>query len=85
MKTVTMSTTVCPGCRAVINRATSEAGVTPEPGDITVCAYCARILAFTPALTLRLATAADLENLTPAARQLLTRYHLALGSGARSN
>ena len=74
LKTVRMRPATCPYCRATITAASSAAGATPTPGDVTVCLYCGRVLAFTDALALRVATPADLGALDDEARATLGRY-----------
>lgn len=58
-------TVQCPECHAQLD-AESPDGVTrgPQPQDFTICCYCAVVLVFTAAMTLRSVTKADVEHLT---------------------
>lgn len=51
----------CPHCGALINRASEAYGdiARPEPGDFSVCLYCARVCVFESGLLLRQPTAAE--------------------------
>jgi hypothetical protein len=46
IKTTKTGKDYCPGCNALIDHATSFDNNTPNPGDITICFYCAEILYF---------------------------------------
>lgn len=54
----------CPSCSKTLNACTNTSGSSePEPGDFTLCLYCAAICCFTESLSLRLATPTDLREL----------------------
>lgn len=62
-----LPTSECPACGYRINDATPmEPGNVPKPGDLSACLRCAAPLAFTPELTVRLITTAEVAAL-PAA------------------
>jgi predicted Zn-ribbon and HTH transcriptional regulator len=53
----------CPACGNKINAASSPFGdASPEPGDITICAYCRKVLTFGEAMDLRLATDDEIKE-----------------------
>jgi hypothetical protein len=60
----------CPRCKAEITRVCGVFGNTPEPGDLTICANCGALLAFTADLTPRAANDDELEKLPEEARTL---------------
>jgi hypothetical protein len=51
----------CPGCQTILDGFTSvsENSPSPEPGSLTMCVYCRRLLIFTEGLALRFATGAE--------------------------
>lgn len=55
----------CPACGAELNGASRVAGtgIKPEPGSLSICAYCHVGLAFSDDMTLRRATAAELDDI----------------------
>ena len=61
----------CPACGERINAASSPFGdVSPEPGDITICACCRIILAFGEAMDLRLATDDEIKEVEEQLNQI---------------
>lgn len=60
----------CPACQSLLTGATNAKGndTTPEPGDLSVCAYCMIALTFNTDLTLRLLRAEEIDALPPDAR-----------------
>lgn len=68
----------CPLCTTVLDGATGislDGPERPQPkaGDVTVCAYCSAVLAFTVD-GLRQATAADLTQVDPELLRILFAY-----------
>ena len=59
----------CPQCNEVINAADSPEGEKPQPGDVCVCAYCAHLCAYGPALELLTLDEGRLDLLTPEQRR----------------
>src|SRR4051812_16227606 len=53
----------CPNCGHVLDAATSESALPPEPGDITVCVGCSTILVFEDGMKLALPSPALLDEL----------------------
>lgn len=55
----------CPNCGVLLDAADSipEEGQTPEPGNVTICSECSRVLVFTEEMQFRYAMPADLEAL----------------------
>jgi hypothetical protein len=63
MKDYHISTTPCPHCGHPIDGAAAVASErAPEPGDVTICIYCADILEFDEHMVLR---RCDIEKLEP--------------------
>jgi hypothetical protein len=66
----------CPSCAAILNGVT-PAGMygplrkLPNPGDFTVCCYCAAILRFAPDLALENVSAEEMARFEPEERELL--------------
>lgn len=48
--------TRCPGCKKKLDAAASLRGYVPEPGAISICAYCGAVAVFTEQLAKRAAT-----------------------------
>lgn len=64
----------CPSCEMALDAATDAYGeATPEPGDLTVCIYCAAILVFTDTMGLRLPTDEEFAALPQETRQSVER------------
>jgi hypothetical protein len=87
---VTLTTTpvpaqTCPHCRQDLRAATSTAGATPSPDDLTICLYCATVLVFTPTMGLRRLTREDLDAMTPAYKAALWRERLVVQLWQRRN
>lgn len=81
MESVKVQDGACPSCRAILGAVTGPGDgptPTPTPGDLTVCAYCATILAFEIAGALRAATEADVAELTVAQRTQLSHIQQAI-------
>jgi hypothetical protein len=58
----------CPACGNKLNDSSHPSGdCSPGPGDITICAFCRKILAFGDAMDLRLATD---DEITEVGREL---------------
>lgn len=58
-------TTWCPYCGTSLDGAMNVDGPNaPDPGDVTVCLYCAGLAVFTDNLGLRFPTDAELERWT---------------------
>ncbi len=65
----------CPNCGDALNCAQEADALPsrpPQPGDITICAYCAAVLIFTDT-ALRLASVDDLADLPTEMQQLVAR------------
>lgn len=43
----------CPCCNEVLDQTSSPDGAVPEPGDITLCGYCAVMLIFEADMAMR--------------------------------
>ena len=57
----------CPACEHMLTGYTGEDhDELPSPGNSSVCTFCAAAVVFNSDLTLRLATVADVDNLSPA-------------------
>jgi len=66
----------CPSCGERLDAAVGayvkgEEPAPPGPGDLTMCAYCHAILAFTATLDFRAATDEEIAHLDPALRAWL--------------
>jgi hypothetical protein len=71
-----MTAPACPSCGEKLDAALGayvegEKPKPPGPGDLTMCAYCHAILAFTDDLRFRAATAEEIADLDPALRAWL--------------
>ena len=52
-RTTRMKPQFCPACFAILSATSAfDADVSPEPGDFTVCAYCAAVLKFDESMML---------------------------------
>lgn len=63
----------CPRCRVTLRSATginAAKPARPTPGDLTLCDQCVTWLVFGPRLTLRLASAAEIDRLSADSRAL---------------
>ena len=57
----------CPACLKTLDGVTDPfSGKTPQPGDISICAYCALRLVFNTDLTVRALSADEIEALPKA-------------------
>lgn len=66
----------CPVCNALLNMATSVTGnVAPEPGDFSVCVFCAAILRFEEGLKYVEAKTEDLSLLDEESKAVLLKAH----------
>ena len=66
-KTHRMPATVCPECDAKLDAAAGyNDDARPEPGDVTVCAWCTAILCFNQDLTLRATSIAERSEMRDA-------------------
>jgi hypothetical protein len=63
----------CPCCLKVLDGATGPAGERPKAGDLTVCAYCTAVLAYTEGLGLRIFTEAERAALSPEEKETIAR------------
>lgn len=61
----------CPSCAAALDAVTGLG--TPEPGALTICAYCRVFLVFAEDLSQRVLTNEAWMNLAPDLRALLTK------------
>lgn len=73
----------CPNCQHRLDTITAVDGLdealVPQPGDLTICLYCATPLTFTEAGSLRHLTLVDWQEIDLEDRQSLLRaYRLAL-------
>jgi hypothetical protein len=75
----------CPGCQSKLDDATCSdgSGATPQPGDLTVCAYCAMCLTFTEDLGVRVLGVQEVEALEPDERQALERAQVLVRAALR--
>lgn len=65
----------CPACMKQLDGATDLLGSRrPQPGDLSICAYCLVWLRFNDDLTLCLLTPRDIESLDDDTKQLLSQY-----------
>lgn len=66
--------TPCPGCRKVVNRATSvPEKVEPHPGDFSICFYCGEVLIFREIGSVERPTAAEFDAMPLLAKSFLDR------------
>lgn len=64
----------CPTCKESLQACSSEEGLIPMPGDITLCGYCGEILKFAPDMELFKLPDVIFDNLAEADKQKLLFY-----------
>ena len=65
----------CPVCLNPLDCATETPGPkgAPEPGDLSLCLFCAALLVYDPDMSLRKITMAEWNALTPQGREYVSR------------
>ncbi len=72
---------LCPGCGNANDGATGIIGMgSPEPGDVTVCAYCGMVLVFTDTLRTRILSNEEWAGLPDAQKLAITAARKAVAS-----
>lgn len=70
MKSSRTKESICPGCGAKLDAATSTDGdYDPKPGSVSICAYCGSIAIFEDDMSLRPLTQEEIDELPDDARE----------------
>lgn len=64
----------CPFCDNRLDHATSPTGLSPSPGDISVCINCASPLIFDQELKPRIIAKKELDGFSSEEREMLEKY-----------
>lgn len=80
-----MPPAACPYCDKMLDAADSyRDGITPKPGDVTVCIYCAQASFFTTTLHLRRPETGELEKAVKSNPQLSLIMEIVRGLDRRN-
>ena len=62
---IRMPETTCPACNKALDAVTPmEEGITPSPGDLSICGYCSTVLQYADDMTFVLADADVIAEVT---------------------
>ncbi len=76
----------CPACAATLDGATGAEGTRPEPGNLSICAYCQALLEFDETLHVRMIRpeTLDMLNANPELMAVLRRIQAGLAERQRN-